>query len=70
MNAKKMFEKLGYEFKSLYDGTLIKFEKLTSNYPTWKTIWFSLDDKVINFDGNIDANDIKAVNKMVEELGW
>lgn len=67
MNAKEMFEKLGYKKVSLNSSGYIEYERFK-------------DDKHFNFDlitkkilvwwGGITVEELKAINKQCEELGW
>lgn len=74
MNAKQMFEKLGY--KKCAFGDCIFYEK-GSIMP--HVIQFNLEDK--NFDSytkcgmanqikSLTANELKAVQQQMNELGW
>lgn len=76
MNAKDMFEELGYEYKECYfEYTLdeIYYEKKGKFTPQIK---FSLNHKIVNVyrEGNkassFDMKLLQAINKQVEELGW
>ena len=61
--ADKMFEELGYE-KIEEDRVLIYTHELN-------TIEFNLENKLLYMGENwIDIDDLKAINKKCEELGW
>lgn len=74
MTAREMFEKLGY--KKCAFGDCIVYEKGSiMRY----IIQFNLKDKIFysytecgmaNSIKSLTANELKAVNKQVEELGW
>lgn len=67
MNAEEMFEKLGYKKVDLSSSGCIEYERL-------------IDDKCFSFDviakeigvSNyfITMEELKAINKQCEELGW
>lgn len=74
MNAREMFNKLGYK-KRAFDNCI--FYEKGSIMP--HVIQFNLEDK--NFDSytkcgmanqikSLTANEFKAVQKQIEELGW
>ena len=75
MTAKEMFEKLGYE--------LIQDDMNWIVYTINKGKWFQFDisffkqDKSVHlntrettFCHSFDMNELKAINKQIEELGW
>lgn len=72
MTAKEMFEELGRE------QTITEYDYYKSdiNYLDKKTeqtnIYFDLEDKKIGFINiyKITIQELKAINKQVEELGW
>lgn len=67
MNAEEMFKKLGYKKVELDSSGYIEYERFK-------------DDKHFNFDlitkkilvwwGGITVEELKAINKQCEELGW
>lgn len=74
MNAKEMFEKIGYKYKktkNLYLENII-YEKGS------KRILFRYDKKIIPYADYGDIEDatlltleeLQAINKQVEEMGW
>lgn len=74
MNAKEMFKKLGYKKRAF--GNCIYYEKGSIMR---HIIQFNLKDKIFysytecgmaNSIKILTANELKAVNKQVEELGW
>lgn len=74
MNAEKMFKKLGYKKRAF--GNCIFYEKGSIMR---HIIQFNLKDKIFysytecgmaNSIKILTANELKAVNKQVEELGW
>ena len=82
MSAKEMFEKLGYKFSYNQNKTVMQYEKKERQ---WReegqiNINFDLEEKTIDtiFRGTISDNlppilfpeEIVAMNKQVEELGW
>lgn len=74
MNAKQMFEKLGY--KKYASGDCIFYEKGSIMR---HIIQFNLKDKIFysytacgmaNQTKSLTANELKAVNQQCKELGW
>lgn len=74
MNAEEMFKKLGYKKRAF--GNCIFYEKGSIMR---HIIQFNLKDKIFysytecgmaNSIKILTANELKAVNKQVEELGW
>lgn len=67
MNSEEMFEKLGYKKVELISSGYIEYER-------------SEDDKYFSFDlitkeifvwwDRITVEELKAINKQCEELGW
>ena len=73
MNAKEMFEKLGYEYSKV--GEKIYYEIPNpyelgghSPYVVFYTVTQRWDTNIINLKK--DKPLIEAINKQVEELGW
>ena len=82
MNAKEMFEKLGYKFSYNQNKTVMQYEKKERQ---WReegqiNINFDLEEGTIDtiFRGEISNNlppifipeEIEAMNKQCIELGW
>lgn len=82
MNAKEMFEKLGYKFSYNQNKTVMQYEKKERQ---WReegqiNINFDLEERMIDtiFRGEISNNlppifipeEIEAMNKQCIELGW
>lgn len=67
ISAEEMFEKLGYEYKG-NNYQYIIYE----NRQKMKTIWFEKISKtfLIFGIGIINNEELQAINKQVEELGW
>ena len=75
--AKELFEELGYE-RRFCDEDIISYE----NKKDWrydKNIDFYLEDKIIRcfqitvggrFELSMTPQELQAINKQVEELGW
>lgn len=86
MSAKEMFEKLGWYDVSRNYQSLIRYEKheFINDRPVITSVEFELgailDGKnevyfMTRYDGNsgcthITAEELQAINKQVEELGW
>lgn len=71
MSADEMFEKLGYEKKKIHLD--LEFYKSKTGY---KEITFDLRDRTIAVGNDyneaiyFDMQELQAINKKVEELGW
>lgn len=69
MNAKEMFEKLGY-YPS-YDYNNPKNDFAFYKTDSQKMIVFNLKHKDIAvYDGYIIIEELQAINQQVKELGW
>lgn len=73
MNAREMFEELGYQRNEENEKIIYLIETKGSFY--YQEIIFNLLQKVIVIDGNflevaIENNLLKAINKQAKELGW
>lgn len=73
--ADKMFEELGYkklnkkEMKQGFDDDLLELTLCVYKAPTYNFIYF-YKDKTFDFVGTKNMQELKAINKKVEELGW
>lgn len=77
MSAKKMFEKLGYEYTE--DNYFIFYQENT-NKPVQYKIQFCKFEECVELIPQIDGKNhyftrlnkklLKAINKQIEELGW
>lgn len=67
MNAEEMFEKLGYK-QLLFDSSgYLDYERLSDD----KYFSFDLNSKEIYVcEDSITVEELKALNKQCEELGW
>ena len=71
MTAQEMFEQLGYKY-SLDTFTLggtsrfISYEKKRG----YEHIVFNLNKRIIQTCAPLTIEELKAINKQVEELGW
>lgn len=81
MKAKEQFEALGYHVFTTSDNVrCYKIESVEDYGQITRQFHFDLDKKVVrascfcNFDDHmpkgINMHELKAINKMVEELGW
>lgn len=73
MNAREMFEELGYKRNVESEKIIYLIETKGSFY--YQEIIFNLVKKVIVIDGNflevaIETNLLKAINEQANELGW
>lgn len=70
MKAKEMFEELGYE-QNTKNNVIYYFKKIhiPKSYIVY-SINFIADKKEIFISKNIDMQELKAINKQIEELGW
>jgi hypothetical protein len=82
MSAKEMFEKLGYARDESYDGILYsKYVDENESVNLWQ-IDFDKVNKTVEksvskagfdmkyWNSKITSEELKAINKQVEELGW
>lgn len=80
MSAKEMFENLGYIFEDRFDGLIRKFRYVKDeenviifliqapDYFKIKTFYKTgMND---SYCDDITIEELKAINKQVEELGW
>ena len=73
MSAKEMFEKLGYK-QTIENEVIYYFKEI--NIPKrfggsmFYYINFILEDKEIFISRNLTIDELQAINKQVEELGW
>ena len=65
MTAKEMFEELGYELMYNVAFDIVYYN---SRYDTY--IYFIKPRKHIEFTNEITVEELRAINKQVEELGW
>ena len=71
-SAKKMFKKLDYKI-IVNDKNQLTYEIVIwiDDFETIeKTITFWLLDKIFELDGEFTIEELQAINKQVEELGW
>ena len=71
MNAKEMLNKLGWEYNTIVEEDYIEIYYVKNDYngrPITNEIDFK--DKKIFITGTITLQELKAINKQVEELGW
>lgn len=69
MTAREMFEKLGYKFNVLGDYIIYKHEEGA------KSVVFDILKQTYNanaglYSTHVNMNELKAINKQCEELGW
>ena len=73
MSAKEMFEELGYKQK-IQNDVIYYFKEINIPKRYGSTIFyhinFILKDKEIFISKNLSLEELKAINKQVEELGW
>ena len=76
MNAKEMFEKMGYEFEKGFDRNgvnnsyVYRYHYIDGGYDT--IIFHLIDKQIITYKSEhlIFMSELKAINKQCEELGW
>ena len=76
MEAKQLFEELGYEQEVGYK--YIDYAKFHKEVNQYGYVLFDLEKKTVlptmeygsTYAVEIDVNLLKAINKQVEELGW
>ena len=73
MTAKEMFEKLGYKQK-IQNDVIYYFKEVNIPKQYGSSIFyhinFILKDKEIFISRNLLLEELKAINKQIEELGW
>lgn len=75
MTAKEMFEKLGYELIQ-NDMNWLRYGVNTSEWYAGFIVFdlrskkIEITNKVDTFGKTINLEELKAINKQVEELGW
>lgn len=62
MNADDLFQELGYAIEQ--HKSYVKY------YDGQCYIWFDYNYRDIEITASIGVNELKAINKKVEELGW
>lgn len=70
-NAKEIFEELGYEIRKTTNTIRYRLYDVDDNLAI--NINFNNNTKRINIiceSEALDMNDLKAINKQIEELGW
>ena len=81
MNAKEMFEKLGYKLeydyeeikkykKTIRNGHKIDFIKYIAFYKSKVFCYTESKNKIDYYAEGFDIQELQAINKQVEELGW
>ena len=75
MSADEMFEKLGYkklnkkELKSSFDDDFLELILCVYEAPMYNFVYF-YNDKTVQFTSSKNMQELQAINKKVEELGW
>lgn len=68
MNAKKLFEKLGYELLEKHADVItyysVEYDRYIYFYPLAHTIEIGNEDREFYYE------ELQAINKQVEELEW
>lgn len=76
MTAKEMFEKLGYTLDTAEEDSRLYcrdiLDKNTLGYKDSEMIYFDDEYNGIYFTNkeHLNINELKAINKQIEELGW
>ena len=68
--ADEMFEELGYEKKEYGKSRIAYFKVLDFEGFCIKSVWFNKINKRVRLNEDYDMQELKAINKKVEELGW
>lgn len=73
-NADEMFEELGYKSEIIKsevnnEVTIMYIKKFVYEYNS-KIIAFKLKKKIVEIKYSLDMQELKAINKKCEELGW
>lgn len=71
MSAKEMFEKLGYTLKK-YDDELFYYELVKDAADEFCEVGiiFALKNKKVFSYNPVSIQELQAINKQIEELGW
>ena len=72
--ADEMFEELGYKSEIIKsevnnEVTIMYIKKFVYEYNS-KIIAFKLKKKIVEIKYSLDMQELKAINKKCEELGW
>ena len=75
MNAKEMFEGLKYEKPFYEKDHTVHYTKLlyvdeSGFFPKFNKIIFMKRKKKVELSGEFNFEELQAINKQVEELGW
>ena len=75
MTAKEMFEKLEYEKPYYEKDHTVHYTKLlyrdeSGFFAKFNTVIFIKRDKKVELSGKFGLEELQAINKQVEELGW
>lgn len=74
MSADEMFKKLGYEFIDIESIEFHRYEyrktTVLEKGTRHQVIWFDLNTQEIYIHNSIMMQELQAINKKVEELGW
>ena len=65
MSAREMFEKLGYDLLHNIKYQIMYYNSIYDTY-----IYFYKTRKHIEITNEITSEELQAINKQVEELGW
>ena len=68
MNAKEMFEKLGYKLKMYDDEIDYRKDDKCIEFQLWHNMIEVHDDE--HFSSEITMDELKAINAQAKELGW
>ena len=67
MNAKEMFEALGYECSKYYDrNIMIQYYDEEEN----KIVFWIMEQEFSASNFSLTVDEFKAIQKQMEELGW
>lgn len=75
MSAKEMFEELGYEKPFFEKDHTIHYTKLLYHdesgfFAKFNTVIFIKRDRKVELSGKFKLEELKAINKQIEELHW
>lgn len=70
--ADEMFEELGYTIQKIGNGKMIYYEYYNKNTKDIIQFWYDKTISKYNEDESnyISMQELQAINKKVEELGW
>lgn len=69
MSARERFEELGWQYNTYEDEIYYLKWSSDNTFPVKYEIYFK-NSKELFIDASVTLEELKAINKQVEELGW